>query len=449
MSMKIVLWLALVSIVVFFAVSCAKSTGKTSSSDTDTDTDADTDSDTDTDSDSDSDGDSDSDTDTDSDADAGECECSNAEDACCDGCYWEDEDFVCDPHYIAEYQCGSSDCGGTIEARYKARHCPGDMTSCVGEVDEKFGEWEDYDSCEDYEICSMPDEETPVCVVELATCGLEFDQRVCLPSGQISDCGINCQEPYPVTSQTFEMPDMGAGEVMLMEFYASPRIGSMFGGPGLPFSDLRGWMEHGDTTVNFYNAYDGIVEVGAMFDSYYFPEIWYLPHFWGQEIDGDWKISFEDSEYSGTFTPAPVDVQEICFTFYSPGSVEPATDGEWEADTSGALGVGGIYFFEMQVEAVGDGSEKGAWLDLDISPINDPQFLEIDLLAADGTLISIKDNTDSTLKSSYEITGMTTNWLSGRYQLQIYNGTGTAAALNSWSIRAGDGDLDAGVDGGK
>ncbi|MBW2276437.1 MAG: hypothetical protein JRF63_03030, partial [Deltaproteobacteria bacterium] len=284
-----------------------------SDSDADSDTDADSDSDADTDSDSDSDSDTDtdvdSDTDTDSDTGTGsstECQCFNPDIVCCDGCYFEGTDVVCEPAADSEVGCPwGSDCGSSVGIRYQPRYCPGDVAACIGDYGD-FGDWEVDDECGPIEVC---DDTDFVCQPDLVTCPVEFGDQVCVAGGFMADCGIfSCSDPPPSITEVLDFASLGVGEVVKLEI-TTPIRGTGLFDPGMPFSDISATLSHSTTTASFFNQNAGI-DLGTIFGSYEFPPTWYLPHFWGQEMGGTWTLYFEDHE----FTLGGFDLIEWCIT---------------------------------------------------------------------------------------------------------------------------------------
>ena len=64
-----------------------------------------------------------------------------------------------------------------------------------------------------------------------------------------------------------------------------------------------------------------------------------------------------------------------------------------------------------------------------------PQTVSVELMAADGTLIEIKPQSDSTIPINVELTGLTSDWLTGFWELRIRDySPGTIGVVNSWAI---------------
>ena len=419
----------------------------------DTDTDTDTDVDTDTDTDTDTDGDTDTDSDTDSETGTGpECECFNADLDCCDGCYWNDTDYACDPAKEVDYGCASGNCGGVILVRYKAQYCPGTMGSCIGDVDEEFGDWHDAGPCGDNEVCVGGGDAGPVgCDIDLETCPIGFGDRVCMAGGLLDDCGlVGCPDPLPSHTEDISVADFGAGEVVRLEIYTNQRGTGIFN-PGMPFDDILATFSHdGATVAEFYNNYEGVESAPG--PVYNFPADWYLPHFWGEEMGGDWQLWMEDSAYSGLLSPLPFDITEWCVTFVEPGTISIETEGTWDAADVGSIAFATTEQYEMQINDIVDATGQYVWLDIDLDAV-EPTDIALGLRASDGTDIVLKAASETTIEDSYLIEGMGTDWVTGRWAIRIiHSGTTStvAATLSSWAIRVGDEapDTDAGVDGG-
>jgi hypothetical protein len=450
----------LVAISLILLVGCAESRQSDKEEDTDTGTDADTDSDTDidTDVDTDSDTDSDSDTDTDTDTDTNtECVCFNAALDCCDGCYYEGTDYVCDSQYEEERECAPLDtCQGAVLVRHKERYCDGIVGGCAGAAAADFGTWNDAGACGTNEVCLDGDAGVPSCDLDLVQCPAGYGDTICQPGGVMPDCPFAgpCPVPPPSMNQSVTFGAIGSGEVIKLDFYVVTR-GGFF--PGMPFTDITATVTHGGTVVNLYNGYVGEEEILVLTTLYDFPITWYLPHTWGQEVGGIWDIDFEDSAFSGsTVFVDDFNLTQWCITILPAGAMPVQTSGAWAAP---AAALGNIpvamapTIFEMQLDDSVDATGQDVWLELDITHPVDTD-IGFGIIAADGTQLVLKAPADPTIESYYEVTGLSTNWMTGRWSLQIVNtGTGstTTAILNSWSINVGTlpSGSDAGMDGGK
>ena len=203
------------------------------------------------------------------------------------------------------------------------------------------------------------------------------------------------------------------------------------------FSDIIGTLSHGSTDVHFYNNYRGNETPGT----WEFPEEWTIPHFWDEEIGGDWTLYFEDEAHS---SGTGFYLTEWCLEFEDPSTTAAyLTTGSQAATATGAISdYNGAtdppsprttYFETMITDSV---NANGATPTLLLSITHaSPTDLSIELIAADGTIIQIKDQSDATIPASTPLTGLTSDWLTGRYQLSITDHVDTnSGTLTSWSI---------------
>lgn len=426
--------------------SCAES-NEGEPDDTDTGTDTSTDGDTDADTDGDTDADSDGDTD---------CECTSTTQSCCDGCNWYGTDHICDSDYGMEYACGGGDaCGEDVFLMFKPRYCAGDESLCTGEVGEAVVDGGVYDDCGSNETCvGQADAGTAECALDLTTCPVGFGDRVCWEGGTLSDCGtafVDCAEPYPTLEEEFTPATFGVGEVVLVEITSTTHGGLMYEGT---FSDIAMTVSHGGVTANVFNHNHG---VQVSLNNVGFPAAFYLPHFGGLEMGGDWTIRFEDSAFGDGPTAQATTMTEICISFLDPATTAPVTSGVWEAP---ATGLGSVdtaspsgTIFDMQIDDIVDATGQTPWLELEMT--GDVGSLSIDLIAADGTIVPVKSEFESDLPAAVPLEDLASDWLTGRYSL-VFGWGASYPTLDGWSIHLGgempvdDGGVgDGGVDAGK
>ena len=89
--------------------------------------------------------------------------------------------------------------------------------------------------------------------------------------------------------------------------------------------------------------------------------------------------------------------------------------------------------YEMRITAVVDRDYVNPTLNLTVSHPS-PTDLTIELVAADGTVHTVK-NTGDPIPSAYSITGLSSTWLTGGYKLMITDYTeGGEGTLTAWGI---------------
>jgi len=414
-----------------------RDSGADSDTDSDTDSDADTDADGDIDTDTDTDTDTDSDTDTDTDADTdsdAECTCFSAALPCCDGCYFYGTDHVCDPQYEVRYSCADApSCADEILVASKARSCSGTTVLCDGDVDSELGAPTISETCGNNEVClEVEDEGTAECQLDPVTCPVGFGDRICWPGGTLPDCGTlmtECLEPYPELDEVYEVAELGVGAVVKLEITASDHGG--FVAPG-SFTDTLMTVTHGTTVASVFNYYHGI-QVSSYVAG--FPPVWYLPHFSGQEMGGVWTVHFEDHAYNNLMTEQPTEMTEICVTFLDPATTAPVSEGEWISEAIGEVETSpyAAAMFEMQIEEIVDVSGQTPWLELDVTPLD--AHVSIDLIGADGTIITVKTEFEDEVPTAVLIEDLMSDWLTGRWSLVFtYLDYTETVTLNGWSI---------------
>jgi len=408
------------------------------------DTGADTDADTDTDTDADSDSDSDSDTDTD-------CDCSSAALSCCDGCNFYGPEHICDSDVETLYTCADGEaCGDAVLLKYRARYCTGDNSSCTGEISDDLLDGGVFDDCGTNGTCTASlDAGTAECALDLETCPIGFGDRICWTGGTLSDCGslmAECAAPYPTLDEALTPANFGTGEVVKLEVTATTHGGPLVEGS---FSDTLMTVSHGGVEASVFNYNHGIQNTTNIVG---FPAAFYLPQFTGLEMGGEWTIHFEDHAFANLATgPQATNMTEICLSFLDPATTSAVTSGVWSAPASGVGTISTSYFstsiHDMQIDDIVDATGQTPWLELEVTgSISD---YDIDLIAADGTLVPIKLAGETEVPTATLLDSLTSNWLTGRWSLVFYNGVSTAT-LTSWAIHLGDEPPaeDAGVDDG-
>ncbi len=434
--------------------------------DGDSDVDSDVDGDSDTDSDSDTDGDADGDSDTDSDADA-DCSCSDPEQPCChaDGCHYEKEDVVCDEEHLVEYSCPDNNavCGATMLVRRQEQLCSGNAYGCFGETTD-WGEWEEatdedhkceaFETCQEVEPEEDGDESEAQCVTAHDKCPVDFGNQICFVGDKMPDCESTDCSADPITMDLTEtllsVGEGKPGEAVILTITTVKR-GTLLV-ISKPMNDIVATLSHNGKTADFYNKYNGIEKALAIPPGYILPTEWNLPHFFGEDMYGEWKLHFEDHGMSGDPSGMlPLNVTEWCLTFVDPETTDDSTTtGEWLSPAKGQI-FGAFTTdpsetaFQFMIRDYVRIGNTAPVLYLDTAHNSTSEDMSIALITANGTTYPIKEMDVGTIPYETELTGLMGTWLTGRYQLNVANRSSLDGRIENWSINVGVADLD--IDG--
>ena len=102
---------------------------------------------------------------------------------------------------------------------------------------------------------------------------------------------------------------------------------------------------------------------------------------------------------------------------------EIAANSEETALRSQITGLGSSFSIEGDARLVGAG-------------------VTIELVAADGTVHTVKAQSASAVPDSHALSGLSSDWLTGRYQLRFANATTPDAGAGVWHARRQTGVLD-------
>ncbi len=106
--------------------------------------------------------------------------------ACCEQLHILSDSDVCNDNLPALYRCSPVGCGGIPQQQVGSQYCNGSNAACMGETDTQ---WNDLDTCEDYELCSA-DEYGASCQEDLDSCDL------CNGHGAWTGDSCNCSDGY-------------------------------------------------------------------------------------------------------------------------------------------------------------------------------------------------------------------------------------------------------------
>lgn len=404
---------------------------------------------------------SDSDGDIDTDQTCEHPDCLDSDLPCCEAgsCELKPSGALCDHEYRAGYSCldEEPECGSKIYVHFKQQLCDGQSPYCQGEITD-WGDWQIDRTCRPFEVCEENEtdyisfEEGVQCVPDVGKCPLGFDELVCFEGGEMTDCPQSgCPDPAPALVQSVNLSDVSGGqpgEVVLLELFVSERVGyeeqDVVISPK-PFTDIRGTVSHNGEAVPFYNHYAADHSYSDWFgERYRFPVQWYLPQFWGEDMSGLWEISFEDSAFSGLESqPLKFELEQWCVRFQNPELTEIENESkEWIAayvpTMENPIGFieEGVSYFELQIDEIYRADESAPVLNLDVD-FSEPAALSIDLVAADGAVISIKEQQSESIPQWTALGELTGKWLTGRYQLKMTSSVANDDMdnrVNKWSI---------------
>jgi subtilisin-like proprotein convertase family protein len=190
-----------------------------------------------------------------------------------------------------------------------------------------------------------------------------------------------------------------------------------------------------------WNRFQG-EDVGGWLPDYTFTASWPMPTWWLTSVGGTWTLSVQDEEMH-CLGPKPTNVS-WCLTPLDPAIHASApVDDPLSACASATGSIGDCdaescpvtTVFEMQVSDIVRASGTPT-LALSMSHEN-PSDLEIAFTCANGFEQTLWDRGSGTIPGSFDLTGMTGEWMTGRYQLLVRdNVIGDGGSVSSWCVNA-------------
>jgi hypothetical protein len=383
-------------------------------------------------------------------SDSGQC-VPGAERPCCIDGRYADIDVVCDTAYNEQYSCAALDgCGGAQLVRYQPRYCSGMNYSCGGALG-VYGDWTAYTSCQPHEVCVLdvaPDTDGEVvttdpgllgCQAMPSMCPIGWGQQVCFSGGSMDDCPVGgCPSPLPSLSlEGSVILDVGDldGKAVYLTLAVKQRGGLLVTEPD-PFHDIEAVLSHGGKVAPFYNFYDGnqVTGLGLV---YRFPSEWFIPDFWGMDLGGEWTLDFVD--HAWTNGESKFVVNNWCLTFLDPEGTVRTGSGQWSKTPGAVAGTlyNGTTVFEMNIEDYVEATDVDPVVCLAIKAA-DPRDVQVEMVAADGTVHMLKQLSDESIPESIPLYGLDRSWLTGRYKLSVTNNNYYASSdgdrLVGWSV---------------
>jgi subtilisin-like proprotein convertase family protein len=235
--------------------------------------------------------------------------------------------------------------------------------------------------------------------------------------------------------------DLGAVRVMQLDIVINDRS---FFGMEIPFDDLVVSLES-PTGVErtFWKGFYSD-DTGGLFPNYAFPSTWLIPAWWLSSVGGTWTLRIDDTELSG-IPAVSTTLASWCLTPVDPATHASTAIGATlnacssdtgsirDCDSSGTCP--GVTVFEMQV---GDIIQATGTPTLSYTASHsDPSQLTIEFTSANGYTQTLWSGGSGAPPSSFALTGMTGEWMTGRYQLRVEDDTdGGTGSVSSWCVQA-------------
>jgi subtilisin-like proprotein convertase family protein len=232
---------------------------------------------------------------------------------------------------------------------------------------------------------------------------------------------------------------LGTFYVMQLDIAIADRV---ILGIELPFEDLVVKLTNptGVERTFWKNFYSD--DVGGFVPDYGFPATWEFPVWWGTGVDGLWALEIDDTE----LTLRTTTLTSWCLT-----PIDPATHASHPIDATVracATDTGSIAdcdmttpdcpgdtYFEMQVADIVRDTGTPT---LDLTHTHPrTRELTIVLTSANGYEHTLWDRSSGTMPSSFTLTGMTGEWITGRYQLHVQDHEETrTGSITAWCLNA-------------
>jgi subtilisin-like proprotein convertase family protein len=241
-------------------------------------------------------------------------------------------------------------------------------------------------------------------------------------------------------SQTVTLPAVGVGRAVRLEITITGRRVFV---AALPFDDIQATLTSpGGVARNFWHHFEG--DPPDLLGLYRFYTPWILPVWWDTSLGGSWTLTLQDDEYTGQGTQ----LVSWCVT-----PLDPATHAA--TDTGAALracDTSSHSISDYLCDSSGANCEHPVTLQLQVLDLvraagapnlslttshPDASQLRIELIGADGSESTVWNRGSGALPASFPLSGMTGDWMTGRYQLTITDLTaGTTGSLSRWCIEA-------------
>lgn len=239
------------------------------------------------------------------------------------------------------------------------------------------------------------------------------------------------------------IPALGRVLVMQLDIVIADRV---ILGIELPFDDLEVSLTSPYSGVsrtfwkNFYSD-----DTGGLFPDYGFPVTWEIPVWWDTPVGGTWTLDIDDTE----LTLRTTTLTSWCLTPLDPALHSSApihstlracaadTGSIPDCDTSvSPPDCPGVGIFEMQIADIVHQNTGSPTLDLTISHSRTRELTVI-LVSANGYEHTLWDRSTGPMPSTFTLTGMATEWVTGRYQLRVEDHVdGTSGSVTSWCVNA-------------
>jgi subtilisin-like proprotein convertase family protein len=237
------------------------------------------------------------------------------------------------------------------------------------------------------------------------------------------------------------IPALGRVLVMQLDIVIADR--ALFG-IEIPFDDLQVALTspYSGMSRTFWKNFNSD-DAGGMLPDYGFPVTWEIPVWWDTPVGGTWTLDIRDTE----LTLRTTTLTSWCLTPLDPSlhSSTPihstmrlcATDTGRIPDcdlTSSPTVCPGEGVFEMQVTDIVHQDTGAPSLELAHTHPRS-QELTVILVSANGYEHTLWDRATGSMPSSFSLTGMTGEWITGRYQLRVQDHEETrSGSVTSWCL---------------
>lgn len=235
--------------------------------------------------------------------------------------------------------------------------------------------------------------------------------------------------------------DLGSVRVMQLDIVINDRV---FFGIEIPFDDLTISLTGPTGTERVFWKEFYSDDTGALFPNYTFPSTWLIPAWWLTSVGGTWTLDLDDNEISG-LGGVSTTLASWCLTPIDPATHASTTIGAnlnacasdtgsiTDCDPSGTCP--GVSVYEMQIDDIIQATGTPT---LSYSATHaDPSQLTIEFTSANGYTQTLWSGGGGAPPSTFDLTGMVGEWMTGRYQLRIEDDTdGATGSVSSWCVNA-------------